>query len=356
MSSQVPGKRPEKRHDTLWFSDGNVVLSAVEESTGDAIVFRIHKSSLAKQSKVFESMFKLPQGKNTDGGVVEAYGGLKLPLVRVPDAAEDVEALLEALYDPLPLFQKPLFSDTPLRLRRALHMASKYLMDDLRLKLIRIVEYEWPNDLDNMEEKDRIMDDIIDRHEGFFAVTHWPAHFIPEPAAAIALAEDFDIPTILPFAYYDLLRCSPGSNWDEDFDKEIEDAMFRFKVTKMGGKSARWDTLSANSLLKTLQLQEYIERQYNTQFQMFRTRIYQCRRPPSECQKTWLDLLKKFGELPGSVQGRDIIRTLRDLDFELTGAEPLGLVCTVCRIVYSSHIYEARTNVWNGVENICSAR
>ena len=101
MSSKGPDERLEKRHESLWFSDGNVVLSAVEDSTGDTVVFRIHKSSLARRSKVFESMFKLPQGENTVGGAVEAHGILKLPLVRVPDAAEDVEALLEALYDPL---------------------------------------------------------------------------------------------------------------------------------------------------------------------------------------------------------------------------------------------------------------
>ncbi len=42
-------------------------------------------------------MFSIPQGN--DDRLTEVYEGL--PLVRLPDSAEEVEALLNAIYDPL---------------------------------------------------------------------------------------------------------------------------------------------------------------------------------------------------------------------------------------------------------------
>ncbi|KLO13579.1 hypothetical protein SCHPADRAFT_355310 [Schizopora paradoxa] len=356
MPSQTPDERPEKRHDTLWFSDGNIVLSAVESSTGDTIVFCIHKSSLARQSKVFESMFELPQGADTGDGVVEAYGGLNLPLVRVPDAAEDVEALLNALHDPLPLSQRSLLSDTPLRLRKALHMASKYLMDDLRAKLIRILEQEWPPNLNDLNQKDRILDDMVKSlNGGVFLVTEWPLHLTPEPAAAIALAEDYDIPSILPAAYYDLLRCAPGVDWDLKFAEEPPGGPtgFRFCVSHVGGKPARWESLSRDSLLKLLRLQGYVERHYHFEFK--KTLLEdnpECNN--TSCRKTWVDLVNTLGTVPTHVCGRDIYRVYRALVSELQDAN--SQICLDCLSAYAPKITKGRNAVWSKLEEICLAK
>ncbi len=42
-----------KRHDKIWFPDGNVVLQT------DTHLFRVHKSVLSLQSSVFRGMFEL---------------------------------------------------------------------------------------------------------------------------------------------------------------------------------------------------------------------------------------------------------------------------------------------------------
>lgn len=86
----------EERHDDLWFSDGNIVLSAVSDDRTNTILFCIHRSSLTRQSEIFESMFDMPQGEG--GGLAEVYE--EAPLVRLPDSAEEVEELLNAIYDP----------------------------------------------------------------------------------------------------------------------------------------------------------------------------------------------------------------------------------------------------------------
>ncbi len=79
-----------------WVSDGNVVLSAISSDKSRTVLFRTHKSLLSDQSEVFETMFGLPQDQES----VEADSYESLPLVRMPDTAEQVEALLNALRDP----------------------------------------------------------------------------------------------------------------------------------------------------------------------------------------------------------------------------------------------------------------
>lgn len=99
MPALVPAlfKPPEERHDSLWISDGNIVMSAVNEEETCTILFCVHRSSLTRQSEVFESMFNIPQGE--DSRFIEVYEGL--PLVRLPDSAKEVEGLLNVMHDPL---------------------------------------------------------------------------------------------------------------------------------------------------------------------------------------------------------------------------------------------------------------
>ena len=78
---------PVKRDESHWVSDGNVVLYAESNREWWTYVFRIHKSLLKDNSEVFESMFNMPQGVD-EGWDIERCEGL--PLVRLPDSAEEV--------------------------------------------------------------------------------------------------------------------------------------------------------------------------------------------------------------------------------------------------------------------------
>ncbi len=88
---------PATYHEKHWVSDGNIVLSAVSAQKEATILYRVHRSLLSDQSEVFTSMFELPQGEGNSQ--VELYNGL--PLVRLPDTAEEVCALLDALRNSL---------------------------------------------------------------------------------------------------------------------------------------------------------------------------------------------------------------------------------------------------------------
>lgn len=96
------------KHTEFYFDDGSIVLSAHStevslpgkelESSGSSrpnasrkVVFRVHKSILRSASRVFADMFEL-----SDGSASDIHDGV--PLVHMPDSAEDVEAMLDMLY------------------------------------------------------------------------------------------------------------------------------------------------------------------------------------------------------------------------------------------------------------------
>lgn len=89
----VEGELNLQKDSDIWVSDGNVILTA----KGPSEVlhgFKCHKSTLAKNSEVFSTMFPLTQPEDAD-----EYEGL--PVVHLTDTPEDVKALLMMLYDPM---------------------------------------------------------------------------------------------------------------------------------------------------------------------------------------------------------------------------------------------------------------
>ena len=83
---------PQQHHTTLYYPDGNVVLSARGQD-GSIEYFRVHQSVLTRHSPVLADMFAMPLMKD------ETYDGVLH--VRMPDSAEDLASFLEVLYDPL---------------------------------------------------------------------------------------------------------------------------------------------------------------------------------------------------------------------------------------------------------------
>lgn len=84
------------KHNSLYFQDGNIILSVPHENEDEVHLFKCHKSVLAKHSPVFAEMFELAQD-----GRVEADERDGLPCVTIQDSWRDVESLLNLLYDPL---------------------------------------------------------------------------------------------------------------------------------------------------------------------------------------------------------------------------------------------------------------
>ena len=92
-TTNLKRRRPdESRDEDLYFDDGSIVISA-NQTSGDLVYFRVHKSLLSKQSTVFKDMFSLPSPTEVD-----TYDGL--PLVHVHDDAAHFKQFLQAIYDP----------------------------------------------------------------------------------------------------------------------------------------------------------------------------------------------------------------------------------------------------------------
>lgn len=82
------------RHPSLYFEDGDIVLSAYATLTSRQL-FRVHRVFLSHYSEVFRGMFAVVSTTNID----EAYDGT--PLLRMPDddTAEAVASLLDVMYN-----------------------------------------------------------------------------------------------------------------------------------------------------------------------------------------------------------------------------------------------------------------
>lgn len=83
------------RHPTLWLPDGNIVLSAPSSCRPCDILFRVHKSVLARASTVFNDMFALP----TDPTAQDIYDSV--PFVSIHDTAEELQSVLQLMYGDL---------------------------------------------------------------------------------------------------------------------------------------------------------------------------------------------------------------------------------------------------------------
>jgi hypothetical protein len=236
-------------HPSLYLLDGNIVLVA-PRSTHDFVAFRVHRSLLAKVSTVFESMFTIPNGDN-----VEKYDGA--PLVVMNDGAEQLEMLLRMMYHEMyvvrmmtvPAVLISLESDLPLPLdpctpesvKPILLLANKYAMDNLRRRIVNRVEQDWPVTLQLWDSLEYQIN-LAKRRAGYslkdadFHHSYLDDH-LPEPASAIRLARECDIPTILPAAFYHLSRLSVFDNGNGAYQHDD------------GHRTAEWGLLSAQDLI-----------------------------------------------------------------------------------------------------------
>ena len=81
------------RHPTLYFEDGDIVLSSEATKTQVTTFYRVDKVYLSRQSIIFQEMFMLPM----EPSPADMYDGC--PWIRMPDSTEDLQMLLGAMYD-----------------------------------------------------------------------------------------------------------------------------------------------------------------------------------------------------------------------------------------------------------------
>ncbi|KAJ7142088.1 hypothetical protein C8R43DRAFT_1109255 [Mycena crocata] len=121
MDVDTTSNEPQRVQE-LWFQDGNLVIQAGKS------LFRVYRGILATHSPVFEDMLSFPQPPDS-----ELVDGC--PLVRLPDASNEVAVFLKALLNPqffLP-FPAPTQYDT---IAGCLRLSHKYGVDFLRRRAL----------------------------------------------------------------------------------------------------------------------------------------------------------------------------------------------------------------------------
>ncbi|PSR71219.1 hypothetical protein PHLCEN_2v12873 [Hermanssonia centrifuga] len=150
-------------------------------------------------------MFSLPDRSDLETGsdglqVNEQYDGV--PLVHFPDdSVDDFIDLLQVLYDPSALYlklgTKTLNPDILVSVAGLMRIADKYLIDSIVVSIAKRVKMDWPVTL---EQWDNTLACIRQPEK----CDHSQAHLLHDPLAAIRFATKFDIPEILPAAFYHL--------------------------------------------------------------------------------------------------------------------------------------------------------
>ncbi|EKM56190.1 uncharacterized protein PHACADRAFT_184866 [Phanerochaete carnosa HHB-10118-sp] len=188
------------RDEHIWFKDGNIIICAGPYHTGDGPMygFRCHASVLASRSPVFKTMLQLP---NASG---RQLGGT--PCVDLLDQWEDIRDLLRLLYGfpiVLPGRRHP---DTLKIVAGPMRLAAKYEMDGILNQLAPILERDWPSKYEDwMHAEKEFEQDYYDRHPDEI-LTGMTVDEYQDPAAAVQLAQQTRLLSILPAAFYDLSR------------------------------------------------------------------------------------------------------------------------------------------------------
>lgn len=224
-------------------------------------------------------------------------------------------------------------------------------MTDLCSKLVRIVEREWPVSVDDLEMKDIPFQDFAKHNHTNMGRGGWPVNFVPEPAAAIALAQEFNIESILPSAYYDLTRCTVSRSWDacvaEEGNSFVETCIFQ-------GKAARWQYLSATDLLKMLRIRELLNGERIKRFKSYFNLTGECTHPGHSqgiCREE-TDRLMSEAHLESTACSDsypDVLKVLRHLRMKVRLDEEL---CNYCRNRFSEEIFKRRNEIWRQIEKM----
>lgn len=77
---------------------------------------------------------------------------------------------------------------------------------------------------------------------------------LPEPASAIRIASDYNIPSILPAAFYQLALLSTDADWDGYRENPTREG----KQLRFGARTARWGLLDKRDLMRLVHGQKLL--------------------------------------------------------------------------------------------------
>ncbi|KAH8114945.1 hypothetical protein DFH11DRAFT_1508402 [Phellopilus nigrolimitatus] len=215
-----------EKHPRLYLPDGNFVLSANQDVR--IILFRVHKSICALHSEIFEGMLA------HDTYIAETYE--EAPVVEMPDTAEQIEAMLEAMYGLSEWKFASQEPDFPTLVENLMAMVTKYEIKPIRQDIIEVTNLIWPATLEKWDK----FQESLNPHEN-----SWET--ISDPAAAAVFARRFDLPELRAVALHSLSCLDARAQWQgQGGDRNW-----------CNGRRVRWDLLSRDDFRDLSCVQEY---------------------------------------------------------------------------------------------------
>ncbi|KIP08898.1 hypothetical protein PHLGIDRAFT_358678 [Phlebiopsis gigantea 11061_1 CR5-6] len=218
-------------HPSLFFEDGDIRLSA-NTADGSRQVYKLHRFVLCRASQVFKDMFVVS-------------GTERREEVEMPDRAEDISPLFEAMYSPTYIYA---LLNTASKIGHSLQPLSalvrisrKYAMEDVAQAVMSHVKAQWPNTLMDWDIRQGVQS-VIRASVASGDIGHFRAIF-PDPAASIVFAQEFDLPEILPVAFYQLSSINVDCQETDLFYRDLQ-----------------WRVLDADTLLRLMKGRERIRR------------------------------------------------------------------------------------------------
>ncbi|KAI0054900.1 hypothetical protein BV25DRAFT_353190 [Artomyces pyxidatus] len=216
-------KQPEVvESPDLWLKDGNIIIRTVSNDSPPAYtLYRVHKHTLGLHCSVFASLFDGPQGAFAAGS--EHYDGV--PIMDLPDAADDVRDFLKALYFPRET-QIHSHPTTPIRdgcwnifpdsYHGILRLAVKYDAADIRDLLVPLLKLDWPAVFEDWE---RLQAKLVKSAPSDNHIKKLKKRAI-QSVQVILLAGACNVRDVLPVAFYELSRYFDDLSSKADFYRQ----------------------------------------------------------------------------------------------------------------------------------------
>lgn len=133
-------------------------------------------------------------------------------------------------------------------------MANKYQVDSIRQQIVERLESDWPQSFVDWQRQQA---EFQVQLEYFTHTNDANFHYekpsrldnaFPEPASAIRLARECDIPSILPAAFYHLSRLTIDDDWDTARRKHDPTTHPWVVYSPATHRTVRWPLLTAEDL------------------------------------------------------------------------------------------------------------
>lgn len=240
---------------------------------------------------------------------------------------------------------KPLSPDTPSLIRGALKLATKYQIDDIRKAIIERLESDWPQTLGQWDALEAHADALTLEYRANGPVEGlYPDDQLPEPASAIRLARECNIPSILPAAFYHLSRLSPGNDWDKAHASRGDVSGVPQAQYQLGLRTAKWCLLDTDDFMCLLRAKE-VE---SNEIAMAPLKLRFQLQTPTLCSD---GCLTQATVMMGWWHPFDPLRYL-DEKFGVGELTRRG-VCAKCAPIAQKHAQERRENFWRNFPASC---